>query len=58
MPGVSAISAVPAYAGVPLTSAKDREVRVVDVAEGAVDWAALGAGKATLVLLVVDQGHR
>ena len=51
VPGVSAISAVPAYAGIPLTSAKHREVRVVNVAEGAVDWAALGAGKATLVLL-------
>ena len=34
VPGVSAISAVPAYAGVPLTSAKNREVRVVNVAEG------------------------
>ena len=58
VPGVSAITAVPAYAGIPLTSAKHREVRVVNVAEGAVDWAGLGAGKATLVLLVVDQGHR
>ena len=56
VPGVSAISAVPAYAGIPLTSAKNREVRVVNVAEGAVDWAGLGAGKATLVLLSSTKG--
>jgi uroporphyrinogen III methyltransferase/synthase len=51
VPGVSSISAVPAYAGIPLTSAKHREVRVVNVAEGSVDWTSLGAGAATLVLL-------
>jgi uroporphyrinogen III methyltransferase / synthase len=51
VPGVSAISAVPAYAGVPLTTAKAREVRVVNVAEGTVDWSAYAAGNATLVLL-------
>jgi uroporphyrinogen III methyltransferase/synthase len=51
VPGVSSITAVPAYAGIPLTSAKHREVRVVNVAEGSVDWAALGGGTATLVLL-------
>ncbi len=41
VPGVSSITAVPAYAGIPLTSAKHREVRVVNVAEGtrdAADW--------------------
>jgi uroporphyrinogen III methyltransferase/synthase len=51
VPGVSAVSAVPAYAGIPLTTAKAREVRVVNVAEGSVDWTAVAAGKATLVLL-------
>jgi uroporphyrinogen III methyltransferase/synthase len=51
VPGVSSITAVPAYAGIPLTSAKHREVRVVNVAEGSVDWRDLGAGTATLVLL-------
>ena len=54
VPGVSAVSAVPAYAGIPLTSAKHREVRVVNIAEGtkgAIDWDQLAAGKATLVLL-------
>ena len=51
VPGVSSIAAVPAYAGIPLTSAKHREVRVVNVAEGSVDWSSLGEGTATLVLL-------
>jgi len=51
VPGVSSVSAVPAYAGIPLTSAKHREVRVVNVAEGAVDWSVVAAGNATLVLL-------
>jgi uroporphyrinogen III methyltransferase/synthase len=51
VPGVPAITSVPAYAGLPLTTAKNREVRVVNVAEGTVDWATVGAGDATLVLL-------
>ena len=58
VPGVSAISAVPAYAGIPLTSAKNREVRVVDVAEG--QHSSTGPpsapGKATLVLLSSTKG--
>ncbi len=59
VPGVSAISAVPAYAGIPLTSAKNREVRVVNVAEGisnSVDWSAVAQGNATLVLLSSTKG--
>jgi uroporphyrinogen III methyltransferase/synthase len=51
VPGVPAITAVPAYAGVPLTTAKAREVRIVNVAQGPVDWASYAAGGATLVLL-------
>ncbi len=51
VPGVPAITAVPAYAGVPLTTAKAREVRIVNVAEGRVDWSTYAAGHATLVLL-------
>jgi uroporphyrinogen III methyltransferase / synthase len=51
VPGVTAVSAVPAYAGIPLTTAKAREVRVVNVSEGTLDWGAVAAGKATLVLL-------
>ncbi len=51
VPGVSAVSAVPAYAGIPLATSKHREVRVVNTAEGDLDWAGLAAGRATLVLL-------
>ncbi|MGH8867171.1 MAG: uroporphyrinogen-III synthase [Actinomycetes bacterium] len=50
VPGVSAALGVPTYAGVPLTTDKVRDVHVVD-AEGAVDWATVGAGDATLVVL-------
>jgi uroporphyrinogen III methyltransferase / synthase len=58
VPGVSSITAVPAYAGIPLTSAKHREVRVVNVAEGirsSADWSSIAAGTATLVLLSATQ---
>jgi uroporphyrinogen III methyltransferase / synthase len=51
VPGVSAVNAVPLYAGVPLTTAKAQQVRVVSVNDGDVDWDQLGAGDATLVLL-------
>jgi uroporphyrinogen III methyltransferase/synthase len=51
VPGVSSVTAVPAYAGLPLTTAKAREVRVVNVSDCEVDWPALAAGDATLVLL-------
>ena len=56
MPGVSAVTAVPAYAGIPLTSAKAREVRVVNAAEGTVDWASLAAGTRRCVLLSATKG--
>jgi uroporphyrinogen III methyltransferase/synthase len=58
VPGVSSITAVPAYAGIPLTSAKHREVRVVNVAEGirsSADWSSIAAGTPTLVLLSATQ---
>ncbi|MGH3320176.1 MAG: uroporphyrinogen-III C-methyltransferase [Streptosporangiaceae bacterium] len=51
VPGVSSAVAVPTYAGIPLTSRKAGEVRVVDAHEGAVDWESVGAGRATLVIL-------
>jgi uroporphyrinogen III methyltransferase/synthase len=50
VPGVSAATAVPAHAGIPLTDAKHPEVRIVDAQEP-VDWDAFGAGDATLVIL-------
>jgi len=50
VPGVSSVTAVPAYAGVPLTDKKHREVAVINCAESKVDWASY-ADDRTLVLL-------
>jgi uroporphyrinogen III methyltransferase/synthase len=50
VPGVSSVTAVPAYAGVPLTDKKHREVAVVNCAEAKVDWTQY-ADDRTLVLL-------
>ncbi|MBA3311038.1 MAG: uroporphyrinogen-III synthase [Nocardioidaceae bacterium] len=50
VPGVSAVTAVPAYAGVPLTTRTSREVTVLNVAESKIDWAKHAEAK-TLVLL-------
>ena len=50
VPGVSPASAVPTYAGIPLTSKSVREVRVVDAAAD-VDWSAYATSGASLVLL-------
>jgi uroporphyrinogen III methyltransferase / synthase len=51
VPGVAVASAVPLFAGVPLTSEDSSDVRVVDVAAGKVDWDSLAVGDAALVLL-------
>jgi uroporphyrinogen III methyltransferase / synthase len=50
VPGVSAVTGVAAYAGVPLTTRTEREFSVVNVAETKVDWSRYG-GDQTLVLL-------
>jgi uroporphyrinogen III methyltransferase / synthase len=50
VPGVSSVTAVPAYAGVPLTDKKHREVTVVNCSEAKVDWTQY-ADDRTLVLL-------
>ena len=50
VPGVSAVTGVAAYAGVPLTTRTEREFSVVNVAESKVDWDRYG-GDQTLVLL-------
>ncbi|NOL42570.1 bifunctional uroporphyrinogen-III C-methyltransferase/uroporphyrinogen-III synthase [Kribbella sandramycini] len=50
IPGVSEVSAVPTYAGIPLTMKNDREVTVLDLAEAKLDLSRLHA-KQTLVLL-------
>ena len=51
VPGVSSVTAVPAYAGLPLTTSKQREVHVVDATAPGVDWARHAGGSGTLVLL-------
>ncbi|HWJ66398.1 MAG TPA: SAM-dependent methyltransferase, partial [Nocardioides sp.] len=50
VPGVSSVTAVPAYAGVPLTDKKHGEVAVVNCSEAKVDWSCY-ADDRTLVLL-------
>src|SRR5690606_23422061 len=50
IPGVSSVGAVPAYAGVPLTTRTHREFTVVSVGDAKVNWAE-HAGDDTLVLL-------
>jgi uroporphyrinogen III methyltransferase/synthase len=51
VPGISAITGVPGYAGIPLTDHKIREVRIIDAAGGGVDWESFVAADATLVIL-------
>jgi uroporphyrinogen III methyltransferase/synthase len=50
VPGVTSVTAVPAYAGVPLTTRTSREVTVLNVADSKIDWAAHAEAQ-TLVLL-------
>jgi uroporphyrinogen III methyltransferase / synthase len=51
VPGVSAVSAVPAYAGVPLTSSTTHAVHVVSANDRKVDWSASASSHVTVVLL-------
>jgi uroporphyrinogen III methyltransferase/synthase len=51
VPGVSAVSAVPAYAGIPLTSSSSPAVHVISANDRHVDWAASAAESVTVVLL-------
>jgi len=55
VPGVPTATAVPAYAGIPLTTKRDREVAVVNCAESKVDWTQY-ADNRTLVLLSACRG--
>ncbi len=50
VPGLSSVTAVPAYAGVPLTTRTHRDVSVVNVADNKIDWSA-HTGHQTIVLL-------
>ena len=51
VPGVSGAVAVPAYAGVPLTGGKSRQVRVLDVDAPDLDWSEHADAHITLVIL-------
>ena len=51
VPGVSAVSAVPAYAGIPLTSSSSPAVHVISANDRHVDWSASTAESVTVVLL-------
>jgi uroporphyrinogen III methyltransferase / synthase len=51
VPGVSALSAVPAYAGIPLTDAKSRSLQVVSTESTEPDWALYGGTGTTVVVL-------
>ncbi len=50
VPGVSAVNAVPAYAGIPLTTKNHREITVLTCSGAAIDWSQY-VGRPTLVLL-------
>lgn len=50
VPGVSSVNAVPAYAGIPLTTKNHREVTVVSCSGAHIDWSAY-VDRPTLVLL-------
>jgi uroporphyrinogen III methyltransferase/synthase len=51
VPGVSAITAVPTYAGIPLTDTKSRAVHVLTTFDADPDWSAHASADATLVVL-------
>jgi uroporphyrinogen III methyltransferase / synthase len=50
VPGVSSATAVPAYAGIPLTTKQDREIAVVSCSDSKIDWGWYADDK-TLVLM-------
>lgn len=54
VPGVSSVSAVPAYAGIPLTTKDNREVAVVTCGEK-VDWSQYADARTLVLLSAVGQ---
>ncbi|HEX4190100.1 MAG TPA: uroporphyrinogen-III synthase [Marmoricola sp.] len=50
VPGVSSVNAVPAYAGIPLTTKNHREVTILSCSGAAIDWSQY-VSRPTLVLL-------
>ncbi|HVQ88173.1 MAG TPA: bifunctional uroporphyrinogen-III C-methyltransferase/uroporphyrinogen-III synthase [Actinomycetes bacterium] len=62
IPGASAVTSVPAYAGIPLTTSKSRAVHVVTMAEAKPDWDAHKDAHVSVVILggadrVVEAAH-
>jgi uroporphyrinogen III methyltransferase/synthase len=58
VPGVSSVAAVPAYAGIPLTTKDHREVAVVTCGDNAAtrtDWAQYADGRTLVLLSAVGQ---
>lgn len=51
VPGVSAVSAVPSYAGIPLVGSGARTVHVLSAADDKTDWSSAVANDATAVVL-------
>ncbi|WP_425473790.1 uroporphyrinogen-III synthase [Rudaeicoccus suwonensis] len=51
VPGVSSVSAVPAYAGIPLTANSSRAMHIVSAGDDRTDWAACTAADSTVVVL-------
>lgn len=49
-PGVSAMTGVPAFAGIPLSFGGSTDVRVVDAVDPGVDWDGIGVGNSTVVV--------
>ncbi|MBC9956333.1 bifunctional uroporphyrinogen-III C-methyltransferase/uroporphyrinogen-III synthase [Yimella sp. cx-51] len=58
VPGVSAASAVPTYAGIPLTHNGSRAVHVISSSDNKVDYAASSADDTTVVLFGTDETLR
>ncbi|MDX6326322.1 MAG: uroporphyrinogen methyltransferase / synthase, partial [Nocardioidaceae bacterium] len=54
VPGVSSVSAVATYAGIPLTTKHDHEVAVVSCSDAKVDWGWYADDKTLVLLSAVD----
>ncbi|MDO9379311.1 MAG: uroporphyrinogen-III synthase [Nocardioidaceae bacterium] len=54
VPGLSSATAVPAYAGVPLTTRNRREMSVVRMGDSKVDWAPYAGDQTVVVLSAVN----
>ena len=54
IPGVSSVTAVPSYAGVPLTTRGNREVAVVNVSDSKVNWSSYADNRTLVLLSAVD----